>query len=245
MGAAPGEGTQDAYWERAGHLGYGDAQFRSRRVAAHVLGRQWQAALDTARRLGLGETAEVLELGCGDGEFATAVLARHFRRVDALDKSRAAIERAAGRGAGPHVRFAACDVTTHEYAPGQRWDGAFLVGFLHHVKREAPLVVRRLAAVAPRAVVLEPSGDNPIRRGLERLPAYRAAGEASFRRAELVAMFAAAGFRLVTESSVNLFPPFTPDACFRIVRALERVVERAPALRGLCSSRMLGFVREG
>jgi len=52
-------------------------------------------------------------------------------------------------------------------ASGQRWDGAFLMGFLHHVKESAPVIVSRLSKVVPRVVVVDPNGDNLIRKTLE------------------------------------------------------------------------------
>lgn len=239
-----GERTQDEHWEKAGRIGYGNALFRSKRVERHVLARQWEVALDTARRLGIDEAAAVLELGCGDGEFAAEILGPRYRRVDAMDKSKAAIERAAARATGGNVRFSADDVTAYEYRSGDHWDGAFLIGFLHHVKPQAPSVIARLARVSPKVVVMEPNGDNLIRKLLENLRSYREAGEASFRLQELVRIFEDSGYRLKARALINLFPPFTPDALFPILRAAEKVVESSPVLRRLCSSYVLGFARE-
>ena len=173
--------SQDRFWEKAGQIGYGDALFRSKRVEAHVMGNQWRVALDTARRIGIPGGGTVLELGCGDGAFAANVLGPVYGRVDAVDKSQAAIERATARGAPAHVRFRAADVSQLTYRDEDRWDGAFLMGFLHHIKRHTPAVLSRLSRVAERLVVLEPNGNNRVRRLLERLPSYRDAGEQSFR----------------------------------------------------------------
>lgn len=239
------ERGQDSFWERAGRVGYAAALFRSGRVARHVLEKQWRVALETAGRLGLDATASVLELGCGDGEFAVEVLGRRYRHVVALEKSRTAVERAAARPSAGNVRFHAADVTAHEYKPGDRWDGAFLIGFLHHIKRETPAVVARLSRVAPRVIVMEPNGNNPVRKLLEQLPSYREGGEDSFRLDELVGIFARAGYRFRERTAINLFPPFMPDALFPAVRAIERVVEATSALHGLCSSYVLGFTADG
>lgn len=243
---APGrtEQGQDAFWEHAGRIGYSEALFRSRRVARHVLEKQWQVALETAAQLGLGGSASVLELGAGDGQFAVEVLAPRYHRIVALEKSRTAVDRAAARPGAGKVEFRVADVTVHEYPPGARWDGAFLMGFLHHVKAHAPAIVGRLSGVVPRVVVLEPNGGQPMRKLLERLPSYRAGGEESFHLRELVEVFARAGFRLRECTAINLFPPFMPDALFPAVRAVERIVEATPFLRGLCSSYVLGFAAD-
>lgn len=243
MTAARRPSPADVFWEAAGRTGYDDALFRSRRVARHVLTKQWTEALAAARTLGLEDDAAVLELGCGDGTFAIEVLGRRYRRVDAMDKSGAAIDRARARSPFPHVRFRVADVTAHRYESGERWDGAFLIGFLHHVKRHAATVVDRLAGVAPRVVVMEPNGNHPMRKLLEYLPSYRSAGEASFTRRQLVTMFARAGYRLETAKTINLFPPFTPDALYPIGRRVEGWIEGRRGVGELCSSRVLGFSR--
>lgn len=236
-------GAADVFWEDAGRVGYEDALFRSRRVARHVLTKQWREALAAARTVGIESSAAVLELGCGDGTFAIEVLAPRYRQVDAMDKSSAAIDRARARTAARHVRFRVADVTAHRYAPGERWDGAFLIGFLHHVKPWAASVIEHLAAVAPRVVVMEPNGNQPVRKLLEWLPAYRRAGEESFTFGELVGMFTRAGYELRTSRTINLFPPFTPDALYPVGATIERWIEGRRGVGELCSSRVLGFAR--
>src|SRR3989304_6958553 len=89
---------------------------------------------------------------------AVEVLWRRFRRVDALDGSRAAIARATARPNPSHVHFHVSDLRTHDYTEGARWDGAFLLGLLHHGKPSAAAVVTRLSGVGPRGVVVEPHG---------------------------------------------------------------------------------------
>ncbi len=233
----------DPYWEAAGRAGY-HSLFLNERVAVHILGRRRQHALEVAQEIGIGDDGAVLELGCGDGEFAIEVLARRFLRVDAIDGSRAAIARAKVRPNPGHVHFQVADLRTHEYTEGAWWDGAFLLGFLHHVKPSAATIVTRLSSVAPRVVLVEPNGDNVMRRLIERLPSCRRAGEASFRLRELVSLFRRAGYELRTHRSVSLFLGLTPAPLLPVMACLERWVEVHPWLRRLCSTRVLGFTRD-
>ena len=122
-----------------------------------------------------------------------------------------------------------------------RYDGAFLIGILHHVKKQAPAIVRQLRDVAPRVVVLEPNGNHLLRKLLELTPAYRAAGEDSFRTRQLIEMFEAAGFRTAVQRRVNLFPNFTPRPLFRLLKGIEPMFESTPGLRAMCTVNMLGF----
>jgi SAM-dependent methyltransferase len=232
----------DAYWEAAGRAGY-HSLFRSECVAAHVLGRRWHHALEVARQIGIDDGSAVLELGCGEGEFAIEVLARRFRRVDALDGSRAAIARATARPNPGHVHFQASDLRAHEFTGGESWAGAFILGFLHHVKPSAASIVARLSTVAPRVVVVEPNGDRLLRRLIERLPSNRRAGCWSFRLHELVSIFRGAGYELRAHRDVSLFLGLTPDPLVPPMARLERWVEAHPSLRRLCSRWVLGFTR--
>ena len=104
------------YWERAGAAGYGEAMYRCSEVERHIRGRCWQAALDIADTLGVPADAHVLDLGCGDGAFANAMLAR-YRAVDGLDLAEAAIRRADEEAAGPHLKFRAVDLPWHLITP--------------------------------------------------------------------------------------------------------------------------------
>jgi SAM-dependent methyltransferase len=232
----------DAFWEAAGRAGY-HSLFRSERVAAHVLGRRWHHALEVARQIGVDDDGAVLELGCGEGEFAIEVLGPRFRRVDAIDGSRAAIARATARPNPGHVYFQVSDLRAHEFNDGARWAGAFILGFLHHVKPSAASIVARLSKVAPRVVIVEPNGDNVMRPLIERLPSCRRAGCVSFRLRELISMFRGAGYELRTHRSVSLHLGVTPDPLIPVMARLERWVETHPSLRRLCSTRVLGFTR--
>jgi SAM-dependent methyltransferase len=231
----------EAYWEKAGAVGYGTAMFGSPTVEQHINRRVWDIAIEIGRRLGLDAASRVLDLGCGDGAFANRALAANFAAVDGFDMSEAAIRRASENAPGPHMRFTARDVTRLEFADLPRYDGAFLIGILHHVKAAAPAILRGLRGVTDRVVVLEPNGGHVVRKLLELTPSYRAAGEDSFRRRHLERLFAEAGFRTVIWRRLNLFPNFTPQSLFRLLRPLEPMIEATPGLRALCTVDMYGL----
>ena len=240
MSADPG-----SYWEHAGVVGYGEAMFGSREVEQHVNRRLWMIAIEIGSQLGLGPGSRVLDLGCGDGAFAHAVLAQNFAAVDGFDMAEAAIRRAQANAAGPHVRFAARDLTQLAETDLPRYDGAFLMGFLHHVKAATPAILHVLHRITGQVVVLEPNGGHLLRKLLELTPTYRAAGEDSFRRSRLEKIFAGAGYRRVVWRRLNLFPNFTPQPLFRLLRPVEPLIEATPGLRALCTVDMYGFQSSG
>lgn len=236
--------TPEDFWERAGEVGYGEAVFRSRRIERHITEKQWRTVARVAEQLGLSSGMRVLELGCGDGAFTNLVLGPRCASVTAMDFSHNAILRARGNCKLTNVDFREVDSTAYRYQDGDHWDMGFLVGFLHHVKRQTPFIIEQLAKVSSHVVVLEPIGDNPLRKLLEKTPAYREAGEDSFRLTELTDIFAASGYRRVATQRINLFPPFIPDFFYQPLRVAEAIVEHLPPLNRLCSSYVLGFTRD-
>ena len=229
----------DAYWERAGQLGYAEAMYTSNQVAQHIINRMARIALEVAAEIGIPSSSDVLELGCGDGYFSNCFLADNFASVVAFDKSEAAIDRAR-RSSRQNVRFEAADITALEL---QQTSSVFLMGILHHLKTETPRLVEMLAGIAERVVVMEPNGNHVARKLLELTPSYRAAGEDSFRRRELVQIFERAGYRVQEDRRLNLFPNFTPEFVFRLCAPLEPFIERSALLNGLCTVNMFGFIR--
>lgn len=241
MSDRPPLSRPETYWERAGEVGYARAMFTSGAVEEHVNRRLWAIALDIADTLGVPANGHVLDFGCGDGAFANAALARRYRAVDGLDLAEAAIARAQATAPGPHVKYTATDLVKLDYGTLPRYDGAFLMGILHHIKAATPDVVMSLARVTRRIVVLEPNGNNLVRKLLEWTPSYRRAGEDSFRTKELIGLFEAAGFRRVVWRRLNLFPNFTPGGIYRLLAPLEPRVEASPFWNALCTVNMFGF----
>jgi len=232
----------DAYWERAGEVGYASAMYGSADVERHVRQRLWNIAIEVGDEIGIPRDGRILDYGCGDGAFANEALAPVYRAVDGYDKAEAAIERAQREAAGSHLRFTAADLTALDYDSLQ-YDGAYLIGILHHIKAATPAVVRSLTRTTSKMVVLEPNGNNLIRKALEYTPPYRSAGEDSFRTRELIEIFEAAGWHVAVQRRLNIFSNFTPGAIYRLLVALEPRIEASRFWNGLCTVNMLGVTR--
>ena len=227
----------DGYWDRAGEQGYGPAMYRSSDVEAHVRGRLWQIAIDVAGALADGH---VLDLGCGDGAFANQMLAGRYRKVDGIDKSEAAIKRANAESRN-QATYRAVDLVTFDYGSLPRYDAAFLIGILHHVKQATPDIVRAMAQRTDKMIVLEPNGNNLIRKALEFTSPYRNAGEDSFRSKELMAIFAAAGWRTEIWRRLNVFANFTPGFIYRWLKPIEPRIEQNRFWNAFCTVDMYGL----
>lgn len=244
---------QKDFWERAGQVGYGEAIFADSKVERHIISKQWDGAMEAAAKLGLTADSSILELGCGDGAFANSVLSKKFKDVTAYDAAENAIKSASSsatrntdeKAGGENTTFAVKDLIGMDYSDGDRWDGAFLIGFLHHVKSHTPAIVSRLSKVTGKVVVVEPNGNNLIRKALELQPSYKAAGEDSFKLKDLTAIFKENGYSLASMKRVIFIPSMLPGFLFTPFKLIEDVLESNGLLSRLCSTYVLGFEKSG
>ena len=232
---------QAKFWEEAGCKGYGHAIFTSRRVEQHVISKQWDMSLQLANFIGLKKNAKILELGCGDGSFANRVLAPNFSKVVAFDYSKEAIRRAKTGAVHKTVGFFTEDLTTFPLDKIGDFDCVFMNGFLHHVKKSAPQIISRVAKISPKVIIIEPNGNNFIRKILEILPSHRRQGEDSFRLKTMLDMFGESGYQPVGIRKINFFPQFAPEFLYRPLKRIEDFIESRPYLNRLCSSYVIGF----
>ena len=237
-------GEPENYWNRAGEVSYGQAMYSSADVERHVRLRLWNVAAAIADKIGIPREGRILDYGCGDGAFANETLAPRYRSIDGYDLAPAAIERANTEAPGPHLKFIAADLLALNYDELPRYDGAFLIGILHHIKAATPSVLRSLAKLTDKIVVLEPNGNNLVRKILEFTPSYRKAGEDSFRTQEMIDTFSDAGWHAVVHQRLNLFPNFTPGKVYQLLARLEPRIEASSFWNALCTVNMFGVVRK-
>ena len=216
--------------------------YRSADVEAHVRGRLWSVAIDFADELGVPHNGRVLDLGCGDGAFANNVLATKYGAIDGLDLSEEAIKRAELL-AKENTNYNAVDLTSFDYASLPRYDAAFLIGILHHVKSATSSIVSALAERTDAMIVLEPNGCHLVRKLLELTRTYREAGEDSFRRDELIEIFTTGGWIVKKYQRLNLFPNFTPAFVYHWLASLEPKIEASEFWSALCTVDMYGLIR--
>jgi ubiquinone/menaquinone biosynthesis C-methylase UbiE len=99
------------------------------------------------RDLGDAARGEVLDVGCGTGQF-TRVLARQARRVVGLDFSTNMIAAARERSAAlANVKYVQADATTWDW-PVARFDCVVSIATLHHLPLE-PMLERMKRALRP------------------------------------------------------------------------------------------------
>jgi SAM-dependent methyltransferase len=232
--------AQHPYWEAAGAVSYHKQKFVSATVGQCIEHKVWAMALSIADRICVPRSGRVVDIGCGDGMFVNRILAKSFKTVRGVDFSRTAIQRATAE-APSNATFEVFDLSRSSVPALGHFDGAFMLGILHHVKALAAGIAKSMPCVAPRIVVIEPNGNHIMRKLLEFTPSYRAAGDDSFRRSQIPHIFEAAGYRTIANERLNIFPNFTPRILYDLLCPLEPLIEKSPILNGLCTANAYGF----
>ena len=193
--------------------------------------------------------AAVLDLGCGDGAYTVDFATIGARQVVGIDPAEGAIEAARDRaralGVSDIVTFEVGDIyTLDEYLAPGRFDCIVIRGVLHHLPDPARALAG-LSAFRGTVVVLEPNGNNPVLKLLERFSRYHVEHEErSFRPGQISNWLTAAGFTMRSSGVINLVPMFCPDMMAKVCRCVEPIVEGIPFIRDIaCGQRIMVAIR--
>jgi 2-polyprenyl-3-methyl-5-hydroxy-6-metoxy-1,4-benzoquinol methylase len=109
----------------------------TRPVFKHALVQEWLPAVTaTQRRLDLGETVRIAEIGCGEGLAAVAIAAAYPNvQVDGFDLDDASVaaarKYASDSGVADRVHFEVWDASGAEHTPSHRYDLVMCIEMLH------------------------------------------------------------------------------------------------------------------
>lgn len=182
--------------------------------------------------------ASVLDLGCGDGAYTVEFASLGVRQVVGVDPASVAIEAARARaetlGVADTVRFEVGNIyNLEEFLASGRFDCIVIRGVLHHL----PDPARALAGLGKfdgTVVILEPNGNNPVLKLLERFSRYHVEHEErSFSPGLICKWLSSAGLPVRSCRVLNLVPFFCPDPAAKALRAIEPLVERIPLFRDI------------
>jgi len=173
----------------------------------------------------------VLDIGCGDGTYTLELYDRGKpARIHAVDLAHEAIRVAQQKIGDRQITFdvQSADALSYE---ANSFDIALLRGVLHHMDRPVH-ALQETIRVAPIVVVIEPNGNNPGLKVLEKVSRYhREHHEKSYTSAQLARMIQKAGGDILCRQLVGLVPFFTPDWLARMMKVVEPLVERLPLIQ--------------
>jgi 2-polyprenyl-3-methyl-5-hydroxy-6-metoxy-1,4-benzoquinol methylase len=221
---------------RTGSYAYTAAQLSSR-LANGRISEEIARAFDFRDR-------SVLDLGCGDGTYTLELANQGGSAVLGLDPAAVAIEAATAkareRGLSGRVKFEVGNIyALDEYLRQDRFDCIVLRGVLHHLP-DPERAIAGLRGFRGAVVVLEPNGNNPVLKLLERFSRYHIEHEErSFSPARIESWLKAADFRIRSSKVFNLIPMFCPDWMASTLRIVGPPVEHVPLLRDMACGQSL------
>ena len=190
----------------------------------------------------IGSAKTVLDLGCGDGTY-TADLKKAFPTVRfvGIDAAQVAIEGASRKYTD--IEFRVADALKYETFPQERFDLAIARGVLHHLP-DAPTALRNLMRCANEVLVIEPNGNNPILKVIEKVsPYHREHEEQSFSSKSLRRWAEEAGGVVESLDYVGFIPFFFPTTPAKVIYRAQPLLERVPVVRQVFSGQIVMRVR--
>lgn len=172
----------------------------------------------------------VIDIGSGDGVHTNELkLARPDLDVTGFDPAEEAVGVASKRF--PDLRFHTGNILQTESLPQYMYDLGVFRGVLHHVSDPA-LAIRNAAAFCQALLIIEPNGNNPVLKLIERFSKYHIQHEEqSFSSPLLRRWCKEGGWRVESQSFTGFVPFFSPEPFARIMVAFQPLLEMVPGLR--------------
>jgi SAM-dependent methyltransferase len=184
----------------------------------------------------------VVDIGCGDGTY-TAEVAKACPNLKfyGCELAKEAV-RIANRNY-PKIKFTVADVLKFNTLPKHGAQAGIVRGVIHHVL-DPQKAMNNVVRYAPRILIIEPNGLNPIVKVLEKIsPYHRSHGEQSFTAQKMTSWIELANGHVNNVTYVGLIPFFSPDWMVKILKKLEPLAEKSVFAPLLCGQVILDVER--
>ena len=182
----------------------------------------------------------IIDIGCGDGVY-TDSLAQSFPGVyfEGHDPAHKAIDIATGRF--PSITFKVANILDEKNIQTTAFDVEVMRGVIHHLPDDSQsTAIRHARSYANTLIILEPNGNNPLLKIIEKRSAYHIMHEEqSFSSAVLTSWCKAAGWSSVTVQYIGFVPFFFPEIFARFIYFFQPVLERIPVLNKYFSAQII------
>jgi SAM-dependent methyltransferase len=182
------------------------------------------------RILSLGDAVKtVIDVGCGDGTF-TLELAKLLPGVSftGFDPAKRAIESVNSQS--PNCTFFVGDVLDAETFPDKKYDLAIMRGVIHHLPTQKEAIANAFR-LSRRLLILEPNGNNPILKVIEKTSKYHIEHEEqSFSSDFFLRTARELNVKVVHYGYVGFVPFFFPTVIAKVIYFFQPMLERIPVL---------------
>lgn len=182
----------------------------------------------------------LVDIGCGDGLY-TNNIKENFPdlTVHGFDAAASAVQIAQQKY--PTVKFETVSILDDKALPisDKKYDVAVIRGVLHHLSDQQK-AIENAFKLADNLIIMEPNGNNPILKLIERTSQYHIEHEEqSFFQWQLKRWIRNAGGKVDTWSYVGYVPFFFPTGPSKVIYALQPFLEKIPVLKHVFSAQFI------
>lgn len=178
---------------------------------------------------GISGLKTVIDIGCGDGTY-TAELKQRLPNVEftGFDPASEAIGLAQKKY--PDCSYIVGNVLDASTFPAKKYDVAIIRGVIHHLPTQSE-AVKNAALLSNRVIIIEPNGNNPILKWIEKNSEYHIQHEEqSFSSSFLQNICTENGLKVKYLSFIGFVPFFFPEFPSKIIYFFQPLLEKVPFL---------------
>lgn len=177
----------------------------------------------------LRKIQSILDAGCGDGTY-TDELKRRLPHLNFTGFDPACVAITEARKKFPECRFTVGDILDAAQLPEEQFDLVIIRGVIHHLPTQEK-AVSNAASLGRYVLIIEPNGNNPILKLIEKYSAYHVQHEEqSFSSGFLRKICIRSGLRVNRLFFVGFVPFFFPTLPSRIIYFFQPFLEKIPGL---------------
>lgn len=173
----------------------------------------------------------IIDIGCGDGTYTNEIKIKfQDKYVAGLDPATKAIDYAKRKYPGVH--FFVEDAQKYMLnSEEKKFDLAILRSILHH-SADPEEVINTVSSYAEKILIIEPNGNNLVRKILEKTSSYYIEHEEiSFRPKTITKWCEKSGYTINRIDFIGFVPLFFPVTLSKIIYFLTPALERIPMVR--------------
>jgi SAM-dependent methyltransferase len=182
----------------------------------------------------------LIDIGCGDGTYTNDIgTVLKKVKISATDPASKAVKLAAKKY--KKVNFFVSNILDRKTFAKKtgHYDAGVIRGVLHHLN-DPELAVRNSLALAKKLIIIEPNGNNPVLKFIEKNSKYHIEHEErSFTEKQLRDFCIKAGGKINSVSYVGFVPFFFPEIPARIIHFFQPLLEKIPVINYFLSAQII------
>ena len=169
-------------------------------------------------------TKTVVDIGCGDGTYTIELAeARPDLKFAGFDPASVAVDLAKEKR--PDIDFQVANLLDAASLPNKKYDVGIIRGVLHHLTDPA-LAIENAAKIADKIIIIEPNGNNPILKWIEKNSQYHIEHEErSFSQKLLTQWCNEKGLKVESLTVIGFVPFFFPTFPAKVIYFFQPFLE--------------------